>query len=213
MPQDRPLATRQDDVARIRSVTIDDAPAVSRIYESVFPARRLSRLGPDVLVSYFRFTLDTRGGIGQILQSQTGEVLGFAVGHLGRLPLRSARVLKHVTSLILGLGWSVLSHPRLLAELLRGASAQVSLRGGAGDALLTAICLRPESRGHGNGRRLLDAFIREARNAGAERVLLEVDRDATPALNLYRQIGFTEVAASAGPCATMVLDLSPNKRP
>lgn len=58
---------------------------------------------------------------------------------------------------------------------------------------LLRIAVRPESRGRGYGRRLLDETMRIARNGGAERMLLEVASDNVGALALYSAAGFDAI--------------------
>lgn len=52
------------------------------------------------------------------------------------------------------------------------------------------IVVRREHRGRGFGRRLMNALIREAKRAGAETGYLQVVAANTPALTLYRTLGF-----------------------
>ena len=60
------------------------------------------------------------------------------------------------------------------------------------DAELLLIAVRPDARGHGVGRALLDHVIRTARERGATRLHLEV-REGNPALRLYNDCGFEPV--------------------
>jgi ribosomal-protein-alanine N-acetyltransferase len=54
------------------------------------------------------------------------------------------------------------------------------------------LAIRPELRGQGLGRRLLDAVLVEAARLGAESATLEVRRSNTAALRLYDRAGFTQ---------------------
>ena len=53
-------------------------------------------------------------------------------------------------------------------------------------------------RGTGLGRALLDAAITRCRELGANRVYLESGRKLTPAIRLYRSLGFRELAEGEG---------------
>jgi [ribosomal protein S18]-alanine N-acetyltransferase len=57
---------------------------------------------------------------------------------------------------------------------------------------LLLLAVRPEWRGQGIGRALLSRMIAHARQAGVERVFLEM-RDGNPADHLYRLCGFEPV--------------------
>jgi GNAT superfamily N-acetyltransferase len=54
--------------------------------------------------------------------------------------------------------------------------------------------LHPSTRGHGMGRRLLDALEAAARELGARRGVLDTNGDLVAALALYRSTGWVEVA-------------------
>jgi ribosomal-protein-alanine N-acetyltransferase len=60
----------------------------------------------------------------------------------------------------------------------------------AAEAELLLLAVAPQHQRRGVGRRLLDAFVERAGDAGAERVHLEV-RDGNPAVAMYHAAGFT----------------------
>lgn len=55
----------------------------------------------------------------------------------------------------------------------------------------------PEARGRGTGRAMLLCGLHEAREAGRDSVLLAVDSRNDPAIKLYRELGFRDVAVRA----------------
>jgi GNAT superfamily N-acetyltransferase len=59
---------------------------------------------------------------------------------------------------------------------------------------LKRMFVRPEARGRGVGRAILDALIDEARALGASSVVLETGTRQLHALALYRRAGFVEIA-------------------
>lgn len=59
-----------------------------------------------------------------------------------------------------------------------------------GDFELQKMFLAPASRGHGVGRRLLDACVAVARTAGAHRVVLDTANQMTAAIAFYERAGF-----------------------
>ena len=68
----------------------------------------------------------------------------------------------------------------------------------ADEAELLTIAVAPEARRQGEGRALLDGFLRTARARGAETAFLEVAADNAAALALYRWSGFAEAGRRRG---------------
>jgi ribosomal-protein-alanine N-acetyltransferase len=64
----------------------------------------------------------------------------------------------------------------------------------ADEAELARIGVKPEMRGQGLSRNLLDEAIRDWRAAGVERVFLEVRASNHPALRLYASRGFETIS-------------------
>lgn len=60
--------------------------------------------------------------------------------------------------------------------------------------VIANVVVRPDQRRRGIARQLLEATITEARQQEAEGVVLQVYRDNWPALHLYTDLGFQEVA-------------------
>lgn len=68
----------------------------------------------------------------------------------------------------------------------------------ADEAEILTIAVEAPSRGRGVGRALLTESLRQAANAGAKTMFLEVDRGNAPALALYKRLGFVAVSERAG---------------
>jgi GNAT superfamily N-acetyltransferase len=60
------------------------------------------------------------------------------------------------------------------------------------DAWLEDLFVTDEARGTGLGRALLEAAIERARERGCVRIELDVDEANTPAITLYRSLGFAD---------------------
>lgn len=64
---------------------------------------------------------------------------------------------------------------------------------GAGEAHIVNLCIKPELRQQGLGRRLLAYIIDEARHSGVGNMFLEVRPSNEVAINLYLNMGFNEI--------------------
>jgi ribosomal-protein-alanine N-acetyltransferase len=68
----------------------------------------------------------------------------------------------------------------------------------ADEAEILTIAVDAALQGRGVGRALLSENLRQAGNAGAKAMFLEVAKDNIPALALYDRFGFTKVGERAG---------------
>jgi [ribosomal protein S18]-alanine N-acetyltransferase len=68
----------------------------------------------------------------------------------------------------------------------------------ADEAEILTIAVEAASQSKGVGRALLSENLRQAANAGARTMFLEVDRDNAPALALYQRLGFVQVGERPG---------------
>lgn len=107
-------------------------------------------------------------------------------------------------------GWSAGEFTRMIAEgcdvdllITRGAFGEAVAgfaisRIVAGEAELLSIALEPLMRGRGRSGDLLRKHAANLRRGGAETLFLEVAADNTPALALYRGLGFVEIGRRRG---------------
>ncbi len=63
---------------------------------------------------------------------------------------------------------------------------------------MTKMGVKPEFRGQKIGDLLAKAVLEKAKSLGAEKVILYSNTKLSPAINLYRKLGFTEVACESG---------------
>lgn len=112
-------------------------------------------------------------------------------------------------------GWSgadfeaMLADKAILADVLVSQGVFGSIvtgfaisRVAADEAELLTIALDGEVRGKGLSRRLLLQHAQRLRQAGAEKIFLEVAEDNAAALALYNRIGFVETGRRVGYYAT-----------
>ena len=87
-----------------------------------------------------------------------------------------------------------LTGPRRRAWVAGDPVAGYAVSSYAGDVVdLQRIAVSPEHRGRGVAGALMSTLLDAARSDGADRVLLEVADDNSPALGLYARHGFAEI--------------------
>ncbi|HLQ17788.1 MAG TPA: GNAT family N-acetyltransferase [Tabrizicola sp.] len=74
--------------------------------------------------------------------------------------------------------------------LVEGDAGFLLGRAVAGEAELLTLCVAPEARRLGLGRKLLARFLYQAQLRGAERAFLDVKADNAAAVSLYESAGF-----------------------
>ena len=67
------------------------------------------------------------------------------------------------------------------------------------ECYLAELYVAPASRGHGLGRALMEAALRQARDRGADTMDIGVDEPDLAARRLYESLGFTNRAGEDGP--------------
>ena len=145
--------------------------------------------------------------------------------HVVTVARSEADALADIHAAAFGHAWSTDEFAALLAErtafavgVRRGRRLVgfVLLRVVADEAEILTFAVRPNSRGRGFGRMLMDEALRRLHRAGASACFLEVDRDNAPALALYRSLGFEvtgerrnyyRAAAAAGDGTALVMRL------
>lgn len=80
-----------------------------------------------------------------------------------------------------------------------GVCALIKMNGDPYDYELAKMAVSPEAQGKGIGWLIGNAVIENARSLGARNVYLESNTKLTPAINLYRKLGFIEVEGVPSP--------------
>lgn len=78
-------------------------------------------------------------------------------------------------------------------DSIEGIRAYAALTSGAGEAHVLNLCVAPEYRRQGLGRRLLEHLIRHCEQVGVETLFLEVRPSNLAAIELYSALGFNEI--------------------
>jgi ribosomal-protein-alanine N-acetyltransferase len=100
--------------------------------------------------------------------------------------------------------WGELAQSGSRRYLLERDPTSGAVRGYAGiavngpDADVMTVAVAPDAQGQGLGRRLVQALVDAAADAGATQLLLEVRADNLPAQRLYARTGFERIAIRRG---------------
>ncbi len=79
----------------------------------------------------------------------------------------------------------------LVAELRGEIVGYCGMYCAADEGEITNVAVAPKARRHGVGKQLMEHFLREAKDAGARQVILEVRISNEAAIHLYERFGFT----------------------
>ena len=154
----------------------------------------LSDLGLPFLLRYYQIARTDRTALGVCARSASGDLLGWAVGspHPDRI---NAQLRSPLAWFILQVLRLMLTRPVVLWQLMASvffASRQAEVKPGAIE--LTYIGVRPDQRGRGVGKRLLNAFVEASRSRGYRSIALSVEQENLPAVSLYEKRGFKVVS-------------------
>lgn len=85
----------------------------------------------------------------------------------------------------------------------------------AGESTLMDICVHPDQQGQGFGKKLMQHYIQQAKNLGAEKSLLEVRARNISAQMMYINNGYSEIGRRTGyyPCTIGYEDAIVMSRP
>lgn len=165
---------------------------VVRVHLASFPGFFLSFLGPRFLSLFYSAICTDTDGIAFVYQNEFGVPAGFVAGTSNpsgfykRLLKRDW--LKFATAAII----PVLKKPSVVSRVARALFHPAANPVGANVAGLFSIGVLPELQGSGAGKKLVQAFLEEARKRGCKRVFLTTDRDNNAPVNaFYAKLGFS----------------------
>jgi GNAT superfamily N-acetyltransferase len=170
----------------------DDVSAVVEVHLESFPGFFLSYLGPRFLSLYYNGICSAPEGIAFSYLNEAGVPAGFVAGSSNPRGFYSRLLKKDWFRFSLASVGAVLRRPSAILRVARGVLHPGANPVGADVAGLFSIGVLPELQGTGAGKKLVEAFLAEARNRGCKRVFLTTDRDDNENVNLfYQKLGFS----------------------
>ena len=175
----------------IRNLKICDVSKVVAVHLSSFPGFFLSFLGPRFLSLFYTGICTAPEGISFVYLNDTGLPAGFVAGTSNPGGFYSRLLKRDWLKFALASIAPVLRKPSVLKRVARAISHPAGNPVGDDVAGLFSIGVLPELQGTGAGKKLVQAFLDEAKQRGCRRVFLTTDRDNNEAVNsFYEKLGF-----------------------
>lgn len=190
-----------------------DIRRVAQVHEEAFPRFFMTTLGPRFLCEYYALVADSSDAI-FLKAARGGLTVGFVAGFLRpadfyrRLRARRFRLAFAVARSVLVKPWLL---PRLALSYGRAGDRAKSCLEDK-ECELASLAVDPGEAGRGTGTLLVNEFVKQAKEAGARRVVLTTDaKNNERAIGFYERLGFA-VRSGLRPTPTramfeMVLEL------
>lgn len=181
-PVSIPTSTRSPDEHRIDPGEIK---LLAQLHRSAFPNFFLSQLGEPFLAQFYRGFMNDPTAIVVIRRDSSGRVIGVAVGTTEPKGFFS-RLLKRQFFGFAGASLlAAVRNPRALPRLLSAFSYRGDTPTQESGALLSSICVDPESSSSGIGKEILNLWGQRAEALGAKSAFLNTDAEANDRVNNF----------------------------
>lgn len=175
----------------LRPLGTNNVNDVVNIHLSSFPGFFLSFLGPRFLSLFYSGICSVPEGIAFVYLNDNGTPAGFVAGTSNPRGFYSRLLKRDWLKFALASIIPVLKKPSVFKRIARAVSHPSDNPIGDDVAGLFSIGVLPELQGAGAGKKLVQAFLEEARQRGCKRVFLTTDRDNNDAVNaFYSKFGF-----------------------
>lgn len=175
----------------IRKLQMSDVCHVVAVHLSSFPGFFLSFLGSRFLSLFYSGICNAPEGIVFVYLNDAGVPAGFVAGTSNPGGFYSRLLKRDWLKFALASIVPVLKKPSVIGRVARAVSHPSGNPIGNDIAGLFSIGVLPELQGTGAGKKLVQAFLNEAKQRGCKRVFLTTDRDNNEAVNsFYEKLGF-----------------------
>ncbi len=179
----------EHDEITVRRMTLADVPDVVRIHLSAFPGFFLSFLGPHFLRLYYE-ECASQGEIAFVAVKE-GRPAGFVMGSAHPAGFYSRLLARKALNFAAVALPAIVRQPRIAMRVARALRKPGDARRVDGTATLMSLGVEPELHRLGIGRKLVAAFLAEARSLGSSRVDLTTDKFRNDRTNeFYTRMGF-----------------------
>lgn len=168
----------------------DDSVAINRIHRLALEGDFLPSLGEKFLETLYRGTLEKPGIYGFGVKEK-GKVVGFVVGTKGINLFFKEAFKSSLPKLVYYLILRLLTHPRLIKNVLE--TALYSSKDKGPKAELIVIAVTPAHQGKGYGKELTKSLERAFLEDGIKEYKLTVHRDKK-AVGFYEHLGYKRIS-------------------
>ncbi|WP_373031393.1 GNAT family N-acetyltransferase [Sulfurovum sp.] len=171
---------------------VDDVAAVVRVHLASFLGFFLSFLGPRFLSLFYSGICFAPEGIGFVYLNNAGVPAGFVAGTSNPGGFYSRLLKRDWLKFALASIVPVLKKPSVIGRVARAVYHPADNPIGDDVAGLFSLGVLPELQGTSAGKKLVRAFLDEAKKKGCTKVFLTTDRDNNGAVNsFYAKLGFS----------------------
>lgn len=165
---------------------------VVTVHVASFPGFFLSFLGPQFLSIFYSAVRSAPEGIAFVYLNDAGIPSGFVAGTSNPRGFYTRLLKRHWFRFALAAIPSVLRKPSIVSRVARAVSHPSDNPVGDDVAGLFSVGVLPELQGTGAGKKLMQAFLEEAKLRGCKRVVLTTDQENNDAVNaFYIRHGFS----------------------
>ena len=175
----------------IRRTNNSDVKRVVDVHLASFPGFFLSSLGPRFLYYFYSGICSAPEGITFVYFNDVGIPAGFVAGTSNPRGFYSRLLRRGWLKFALASIVPILMNPFIAGRVALAITHPSGNPVGDDVAGLFSIGVLPELQGTGAGKKLVEAFLGEAKNRGCKRVFLTTDRDNNDTVNaFYEKLGF-----------------------
>lgn len=175
----------------IRPMKIEDVATVVKVHLASFPGFFLTFLGPRFLALFYSGICSAPEGIAFVYLDKDGVPTGFVAGSSNPGGFYSRLLKLDWFKFALASIYPVIKKPSVIGRVIRGVFHPSANPIGDEVAGLFSIGVLPESQRTGAGKKLVRAFLGQAKEKGCTKVFLTTDRDNNEAVNtFYSNVGF-----------------------
>jgi ribosomal protein S18 acetylase RimI-like enzyme len=168
----------------IRPMRSRDVKDIVEIHLKSFPGFFLTFLGPRFLHEFYTGVLNDPAGFA-FVYTDNGRVIGFVAGASAPSNFYSRLLQQRWWRFAFTSFMPALRNPLIIPRLFRAFRKPQDVSKRADTGTLMSVAVAPDAQGHGVGRTLVDAFLKEAIHRKLKYVDLTTDRDNNNSVNQF----------------------------